>query len=68
MAGPLPQRHDPVIPDWWKPYAAEFPKWVAWLGMREHWVRLPGTLRSYHAADPADLAEQIRAANVDANR
>ncbi len=62
----LPRRGDDTPPDWWAPYKAEFPRWRAWRGMHQFWVRLPGTMRAYHADDPAGLAGQIRAADTDA--
>jgi hypothetical protein len=61
----LPRRADDVPPDWWVPYKTEFPRWRAWLGAHEFWVRLPGTMRVYHADDPVGLARQIRAAVTD---
>jgi hypothetical protein len=57
-ATPTPQ------PDWWAPYAAEFPHWRAWQRTREFWARLPGTMSVHHAEDPATLARQIRAAST----
>jgi hypothetical protein len=70
MTGPpLPRRDDDTPPDWWAPYKTEFPQWRAWSGLNHQcWVRLPGTLRVYHADDPAGLAGQLRAAHVDAAR
>jgi hypothetical protein len=70
MTGPpLPRRDDDTPPDWWAPFKSEFPAWRAWRGLNHQcWVRLPGTLRVYHADDPAGLAEQLRAAHVDAAR
>jgi hypothetical protein len=57
----LPQRGDDTPPTWWVPHKAEFPDWRAWRGVRHFWARLPGTMRVYHADDPAALAAQIRA-------
>ena len=62
----LPQRGDDTPPGWWVPYKAEFPGWRAWQGVRHFWVRLPGTMRVYHADDAAGLAAQIRASAGDA--
>jgi hypothetical protein len=58
VTGParLPRRDDDVPPEWWAPYKAEFPRWRAWRGTRQLWVRLPGTMRVYHADDPAGLS------------
>jgi hypothetical protein len=68
VTGParLPRRDDDMPPDWWAPYKAEFPRWRAWCGTCQFWARLPGTMRVYHADDPAGLASQIRAADTDA--
>jgi anti-sigma regulatory factor (Ser/Thr protein kinase) len=59
----LPRRRDGASPDWWLPYVAEFPRWRAWLGARQFWARLPGTMRVHNADNPADLAGLIRAAS-----
>jgi hypothetical protein len=61
----LPHRDDDTPPYWWQPYKAEFPRWRAWRGIHQFWVRLPGTMRVYHANNPADLASQIREAVTD---
>jgi len=61
----LPRRGDDRAPQWWEQYKAEFPRWRAWRGTRHFWVRLPGTMRVYHADDPAGLAAQIRASADD---
>jgi hypothetical protein len=58
----LPRRRDGASPDWWLPFMAEFPRWRAWLGARQFWARLPGTMRVHNADNPADLAGLIRAA------
>jgi hypothetical protein len=58
----LPRRRDGASPEWWLPYVAEFPRWRAWLGGRQFWARLPGTMRVHNAGNPADLAGLIRAA------
>jgi hypothetical protein len=55
----LPRRDAYSPPDWWTPYAAEFPRWRAWERNRLFWARLPGTMRVHHAEDPAALARQI---------
>jgi hypothetical protein len=65
---PLPRRDDDKPPDWWTPYTAEFPRWRAWRGVRQYWARLPGTMLVCHADDPADLADQVRAAYADTLR
>jgi hypothetical protein len=57
---PLPRRDAYTPPGWWLPYTAEFPHWCAWQGASQFWARLPGTMRVYHADDPAGLASQIR--------
>jgi hypothetical protein len=66
VTGPtrLPRRGDDTPPHWWAPYKAEFPRWRAWRGAHQFWVRLPGTMLVYHADDPAGLASQIRAADT----
>jgi hypothetical protein len=61
---PLPRRDTYTSPDWWSPYTAEFPYWRAWAHGRMFWARLPGTMRVYHADDPARLARQIRTAEI----
>jgi hypothetical protein len=60
----LPRRDAYTPPDWWVPYAAEFPHWRAWQRARQFWARLPGTMSVHHADDPAALARQIRAAST----
>jgi hypothetical protein len=64
----LPRRDDDMPPDWWAPFKAEFPRWRAWRGTRQFWVRLPGTMRVYQADDPAGLASQIRASDTGTPR
>jgi hypothetical protein len=61
----LPHRGDDTPPQWWAPYKSKFPRWRAWRGARHFWARLPGTMRVYHADDPAGLAAQIRASATD---
>jgi hypothetical protein len=65
MTPELPRRTDDTPPTWWIPYKAEFPHWRAWHGGHDFWVRLPGTMRAYHAENPEGLANQIRATTTD---
>jgi hypothetical protein len=65
---PLPRRDAYTPPNWWVPYAAEFPQWRAWERTRQFWARLPGTMRVHHADDPAVLARQIRTADAHEER
>jgi hypothetical protein len=59
---PLPRRDAYTPPDWWQPYAAQFPGWRAWQGACKFWARLPGTMRVCHADDVEGLADCIRTA------
>jgi hypothetical protein len=59
---PLPRRDVYTPPDWWQPYAAEFPQWRAWQAASQFWARLPGTMRVCHADDAEGLAGQLRMA------
>jgi hypothetical protein len=63
---PLPRRDAYTPPDWWQPYAAQFPRWRAWHAASQFWARLPGTMRVCHADDPSILANQIRTADASA--
>jgi hypothetical protein len=53
------------IPDWWKPYAAEFPQWHAWMGVAglvyARWRNSspPVVVRG---EDAVDLRDEIRRA------
>jgi hypothetical protein len=53
------------IPDWWKPYAAEFPQWHAWKGVAglvyARWRNSspPVVVRG---EDAVDLRDEIRRA------
>jgi hypothetical protein len=54
----IPER----VPQWWTPYAAEFPDWRVHKGEnRLYYARLPGThpLVIVHAADTAALRDEI---------
>jgi hypothetical protein len=48
------------------PYSTDFPYWRAWRGQHRFWARLPGTTRVFHADNAAELASQIRSADVGA--
>jgi len=57
-----PPPHDEV-PDWWRPYAAEFPYWHVWRGVsgllyaRRPLTSPPAVIR---ATDVGDLRDQIK--------
>jgi hypothetical protein len=51
------------VPEWWLPYAAQFPRWYAWKGISGLvYARMPGSSPPLVARgeDAQDLADQIR--------
>jgi hypothetical protein len=60
-AGPQATHGD--VPDWWRPYAAEFPYWHAWRGVSGLlYARRPLTSPPLvvRATDVKDLQDQIK--------
>jgi hypothetical protein len=50
-------------PEWWQPYAAEFPGWHAWTGVNDQfYARQVGSSPPLweRAASAAELAEKVR--------
>src|SRR5260370_16747709 len=50
-------------PDWWEPYAGQFPRWHAWKGVSGlAYARMPGSSPPLVARgeDAQDLADEIR--------
>jgi hypothetical protein len=62
---------EPQIPQWWEPYAAEFPGWTAWravsglLYARKTGSKPPLTVRG---EDAVDLRDQIIRAEARAEK
>jgi hypothetical protein len=58
----MSDEEEPQIPQWWEPYAAEFPGWTAWravsglLYARKTGSKPPLTVRG---EDAVDLRDQI---------
>ena len=58
----MDDEEEPQIPQWWEPYAAEFPGWTAWraasglLHARKHGTEPPLIVRG---EDAVDLRDQI---------
>jgi hypothetical protein len=58
---------DAVIPDWWKPYAAEFPQWHAWKGVAGMlYARRPRSSppKVVRARDAGALRDKVQAAET----
>jgi hypothetical protein len=66
LPGSTPPREPALAdaePDWWEPYAAEFPAWHAWQGVNgAYYARQPGSSPPLweRAESPAELADQVR--------
>lgn len=56
------------IPDWWQPYAAQFPRWHAWQGVNSLFyasIRRSSPPIVCRGESPEDLADEIVRAEAD---
>jgi hypothetical protein len=52
-----------TVPDWWRPFAADFPQWEAWQGIeRLYHARIKGATPPVlvRGESPQDLADEIK--------
>ncbi len=59
---------DTDVPEWWKPYAAHWPRWHAWRGVNMlYYARIPKSSPpiGVRGEDPEDLRDMVRRAESD---